>query len=438
MEKEARVFLLSNKKGHYDMLTKHGFSNIIWYKTTPEFLSSISNNPCLFKDVDLVFIRDIFYEGKNGRKIYDKVYKEAYLGSIPYIEISSEGYMFLTKRVARNNMSEKDIFSILSLFKFSKDNRETHLIAKEQQLLNVLFVGESSIFPFVESYFISQGFGSVSCVNDIDLRDEETIKDVASYDIVISGNKKNLTGYADKLSSYLLDKEHLLYLVSFNIDHLNDASLAHLDLVDTLSCEENRKTIYTYRDYNKLHQYILDVVMEEYSKINGDVTFKNTKTFNEIIDEYIEHRSSVQEETERIREKIFVIDEIEHLSRIFMRSHVRRDKVREIDGIRFERLDNGISVAFIHEGMILARITYNSDGKNLESPYYKEFNLEVQNSKGYLMNLGMRSIYDDRKQIKQDAPPVIRDDDYMKVEGIYKKLLSLLKKKNKEKTLKLK
>ena len=59
------------------------------------------------------------------------------------------------------------------------------------------------------------------------------------------------------------------------------------------------------------------------------------------------------------------------------------------------------------------------------NPYYKEFNLEVSSGRRNLINLGKRSIYDNRKYIIPDAPSVINGDEYQTVEGIYRKVLKI-------------
>lgn len=438
MKDEVKVFLLSNKKEHYDLFVQKGYKDIKWLKSTPEVLSFLLDNPNYLETMDLVCVNEIFYDGKNSKKVYEKVYKEAFVQKLPYIEISNNMFSLFTNKIARTNLKKDDVFNILRRFDFNKKSKAIKpLISKDASSLKVLFVGDPLYFPFVESYFNCQNISLVKCVSDIDLHNRAVIEDICSYDIVVSGSNNYLIECADSLSLYLEDKNHLLYLVSFNFSRFNDTNLAHVTLTNTNNCDIDRKTISTFRDYNKLYQYILDVTMSEYAKLNDGFSPIGLKTFDEIQNEYIVSRNKFIEETDKIWEKIQTIDNIEHFSRIFMRKHMRRENTREFNGLRFERLEDGIRISFIHENMMLARITYYNNNINLKNPYYKEFNFEVANSKGYLMNIGLRSIYDDRRNVLHNAYPVIRDDDFIKIEGIYKKLINLLNSKE-PKILKLK
>lgn len=434
-----KVFLLSNRCEHYDLLVHQGIKNILWFKSTNEFLKYEEKHPDMMSEMDVVFVRDNFYDGKRAQKIYEKTYKKAFMNSIPYVEISDMGFTLLTSKVARTNLNAKDVFNILSSYKLGSKKDDKHLIEKDNSNIKVLFIGNPEYFSFVESYFNKQGISDIKCVTNEYLRNCERVEELSNYDVVISGTSNHVTDLVNEISDYLRnDAGSLVYLANFNISILNDTNLSYLTLTDTNSCEIERKAIYTVRDYNKLYQYILDSIMDDYRRLNSGIKLSDIKSFNDIRDEYLEFRVNYAKETERIREKLRVIDEIDHLSRIYMRRYMRRSAVREVSGLRFEDLFNGsIRISFVYEGNILARITFKSDGKNLASPYYKEFSLEVSSNKGYLINLGSRSIYDDRRGEKVDAPPVIREDDYAKVEGVYKKIVNLFE-KDKRLSLKLK
>lgn len=436
--KKHKIFLLSNREEDYNLLIKYGYKNILWFKSSPQVLAYFSNNPDMFETIDLAFVKSNFYEGNNSEKIYEKIYKNIFLNSIPYIEIDNHKYMLLTRLVARNSLSEKDVFTIISSFKFEEKNVSESIISKDNKDLKVMFIGKKEMFPFVESYFNKQGFGEIKCYEESNYHDETYLKSILSSDIVISGINDYLTDFSEEFAECLNGESSFIYLANFNLISGNNVNISQLNISDTSSKELNRKTIYTHRDYNKLYQYTLDVLMEEYSKFNKAITLKNNKSFNEILKEYMKHREEFEKETDGIREMLTIVDEIDHLSRRIMKKRMKRDNIRDIGGLRFERLEDGISVAFLYEKFILARITFYNDGINLRSPYYKEFNLEVQNSKGYLINLGMKSVYDDRRGLRSDAYPIVRDDDFIKIEGIYKKINTYLEEKQKKKILTIK
>lgn len=438
MAKTARVFLLSNKQSHYDAFIENGYSDILWFKSTPEVLSYLAKHPDVFENIDIVMVRDIFYDGKNGRKIYDKVYRKAFLNSLFYVEESFSEYTLLTNKTARTNLKKRDIFKILGSCNFEREpEEEISLISKENKNIKILFVGEQAFYPLVCDFFESQGINSVNCVSNVSINSSEEIEELSNYDVIISSNSNHLIECVDELTVYLYDKNHMLFLANFDFSRVVDTNIAHLSLANTFSGDIDKRLIHTFKDIETLYSYAFHIIMQEYSKLNDKVKLSNLRSFNEILDEYISYRNSYIRETDALREKLVVIDEVERLSRRFMRKYMRYSNIRDFDGLRFEKLDGAIAVSFVHEREMLVRITYYTDGINLKSPFYKEFNLEVQNSKGNLMDLGMRSIYDDRRKVNESCPPVIKDEDYSKIEGIYKKLLKLYEKKN-EKSLKLK
>lgn len=441
MKKTTKVFLLSNSKRNYDLLKNHGYSDIMWFRTSSSVLDYMKKYPNFLDDIDISFICDIFYKGNNSESIENKVYKRIYEKNMPYVEIGKENFILITSKIVRSNLSERDVFNILSCLKFKEQTalikqQTKFLVSKENKDIEVLFVGDSRYFSFVESYFQKQGIENITCVQEMVGTNSSLVCKLANYDIVISSNY-SVIDCANELSDYLSDKDHFVYLVNYNQKWLVDTNLSDVTLTDTLTCKIKRKSIYTVDDLNKLYQYILDLSLEKYSRLNDKVIVNNIKKFNEIRSEYIAYRELFVRKTDLIRERLYLISELEDLVQRFISRHMKRDMMRMIDDVIFRVLEDGVSVSFIYEDRELARITFFNDSRNSERPYYKEFNLEVLNSEGDLVNLGMRSLYDDRNYKRVDAYPVIDECDFAKIEELYKKVKNMLINKYSQ-TLKLK
>lgn len=434
MSKDALVFLLSDSKDHYNMVRRFGYEHVLWLKSSSAALNKLKNDKNLFDNVDLVFVRDNFFEGKNSEKIYKNIYSAVLEKEIPFVEIEKSSYSLYTSKITRTNLMQIDIYNILNSLSFegrSKNSNDSKfIVSKENKDVHILFVGNKDFFSYVESYFRKQGFEHITCMES--MHKASLLKEIGNYDLVITENM-HLSECVEELG----DSDHPVFVSDLKFACLNNTNSAAVTCTDTVTYDIEKKLVYTIDNLNKLYQLVLNCVLEEYSSFNDNIRIKNVKAFNEVMDEYIAYCKDYTKETDRIRERLQVLSDLEYEVRKFMLLHMKREDVRTIEEIRFERLEDSVRVSFIYEDAIIARVTFYNNGRNEISPYYKEFKLELSSNKGNLMDLGMRCIYDDRDYKKSDVPRVLREDEFLKIDGLYKKVKTVIRNK-KNKRLKLK
>lgn len=427
MKKSEKVLLLSKDRRHYHMLRRHGYMDILWLSSTPTMLDYQASHKDFLDGIDIALVNDVFNTGHNSDKLKMRVLDQILKKDIPYIEANIDSYTLFTPKVVRTKLNERDIFAVLNSYIESvKDTEKKPLVKIKNDNLKVLFLGDEESFSFVQSYFKKQGI-NVTCRRLAEKVDNQDILELASYDVIITFSPKgfHFLEFITDFSDYLEGKDHFIFFSDVTLTNEDNEKLASVTFSNTLDCSTKKCNVCAPKNGNDIYRYTLDCIMDKYSAFNDELMLNDYKTFKEILEEYYEYKIKYANETEMIREKIFVIDELEHIARIFARHYMQKENSRIINGIRFLKTDTTLSIAFFYADKIVARITFSNDNKNLIHPYYKEFNLEVATDKGKLMDLGLLSIYDDRNYLVTGAPPVIGDAEYAKVEGIYKKVLTI-------------
>jgi len=424
MEKTKQVFLLSKNRKHYKMLNNYGYRNIIWISSEDRALEYLNENPSFLNDIGFAAISDAFYSGRRAdrlkKRLIDKIWKD----NIPFIEIHDHNFSLFTPKIARTNLDESDVFCILHRYR-QNEVKEEPLVSKNNENLKILFLGDEEYFSFVDAYFREKGLQNITCQRKLKKLSRDEIASLLEYDMVITAGETriHLPNFTEEIGLYL--ENHVIYFAEFDLATLNDRTQSYITISNTKDCDIKRSPIYTVGDCMSAYLNALDCIMDDYLKINDCVILKNHKSIEEIREEYMDFRMNFILETEAIIEKISVINDLEHIIRRFVQNYMKKENSRTINGIVFQKTDDTVSASFLYEGKIIARITFYNGLKNIVNPYYKEFNLEVSSGRRNLINLGKRSIYDNRKYIIPDAPSVINGDEYQTVEGIYRKVLKI-------------
>lgn len=427
MKKSEKVLLLSKDRKHYHMLRRHGYMDILWLSSTPTMLDYQASHKDFLDDIDIALVNDVFNTGYNSEKLKRRVLDQILKEDIPYIEANLDSYTLFTPKVVRTKLNERDIFAVLnSYIASSKDTEEKPIVNIKNENLKVLFLGDEESFPFVQSYFKKQGI-DVTCRSLMKDVDNQDILELAGYDVIITFSPKgfHFLEFITDFSDYLEGKDHFIFFSNVTLSNEDNGKLASVTFSNTLDCSTKKCNVCAPKNGNDIYRFTLDCIMDKYSSFNDELMLNDYKTFKEILEEYNDYKNKFTSETAIIRKKISVIDELEHIARRFSYHYMQKENSRIINGIKFLKTDTTLSIAFFYADKIVARITFNNDDKNLMHPYYKEFNLEVASGKGNLMNLGLLSIYDDRNFLVPGAPPVIGDAEFAKVEGIYKKVLTI-------------
>ena len=433
MLKNSKIFLLSSKKRHYRMLIQKGYDNILWLKSDYEAVDYTNRYPDNIDTIDCIFIDKEFYNGKKSNKIKSLMSSFILRTNIPYVEIDNDSYTLMTNKIARTNLDRIGVFNILNVFNFDKEGSKQvnkHFLSKSTKSLKVLFVGDSDYFDFVTSYFKKQGILDITCRETDEIAQDELIKISSIYDMIISddGVGYRLGDVIDDINNSLKEKGHFVYLANFALFSENGTNSLKLYIANSNDAIVERKDLSTRRDLNKLYQYTLDCILEDYQILNDAVEFNNLKEFNKIKEEYLEYVKNFNEYSDKLLEEIYTIDQIEQIVRNFVYYYMKRSEVRRVNNFEFMKKEEYISVGIIYDGTVIARIKFYNNEVNKMHPYYREFGLELSSNKGYLFNIGKRCIYDDRECKIDGAPPLLIDSDYERIKGVQKKMLNLLEK----------
>lgn len=413
------------------MLIQKGYDNILWLKSDYEVVDYTNCHLDNLDTIDCIFIDKEFYNGKKSNKIKSLMSSFILRTNIPYVEIDNDSYTLMTNKITRTNLDSIGVFNILNVFNYDKDGTKPvnkHLLSKSNKSLKVLFVGDSDYFDFVTSYFKKQRISDITC-REIDAIDkDELIRLSGLYDMIISddGVGYRLGDVIDDISYYLKEKDHFVYLANFALFSENGTNSLKLYMANSTDAIVERKDLSTRRDLNKLYQYTLDCILENYCTLNDAVEFDNLKEFSKIREEYLEYVRSFNEYSDKLLEEIYTIDQIEQIVRNFMHYYMKRSGVRRVNHFEFIKTEEYVSVGVIYDGTVIARIKFYNNEVNKMRPYYREFGLELSSNKGYLFNIGKRCIYDDRGCKIDGAPPLLIDSDYERIKGVHKKMLNLL------------
>lgn len=448
-KKDANILLISDKEYEYLTLVEAGYKNIFWFKSSLRAYEYYKNREDELKKFDIILLgsRTLshFDCGKYYQPITDVTFYSCEVEKMSfftgYCEEDERRLFWISHpNVTGMGVPENEFLDVLD--RVIPDELKGEVIEIPQVLesevkfpntrqnVRVLFIGSIRDNDLVESFFKEAGFINYEFIKDTNFSLENNVEKLADYDLIVADKfycgKLSLMG--DEFQDYMKDKgKSICFAVYKSSNNGSNTNELYMEEFSTENPDNKKKiTFKSMESESDALKDLMGLVVNSYCSYNkniGDGGYPSEKDLNQ---KYEAQYAAACEESRIGTERIYELITIQRYLDDY-RTYVNRGfKMPDMEKIRIDILQDGMSVAFLAGAREGVRITFK-DGDRKPGEWCDRFYLEYLSEKGKMIPVKMRRYYPHYYDPSLNIENLASEEEMKKVDAMYNRICSVLK-----------